>query len=197
MLFRSTDLYDSQKSYAQPHAPTRDCLSAVESLCPTAIIGVGTKSKAFTRGIIEAMARLNRRPIVLALSKPTDHAQCTAEEAYQWSEGRALYAAGQANHMYILPAMGLAIYATRAKRVTDQMFVAAARTVAEQVTQPELEAGRLYPPQSRILETKVKAAERVAELVFAHGLAGVRRPDNLRAFIESQLDHSESARSSA
>ena len=198
-----TDLYDFQKRYAHAHAPTRDFLNAIESLEPTAIIGVGTKGKAFTREIIEAMARLNRRPIIVPLSKPADHAQCTAEEAYQWSEGRALYAAGvqfpqvrvgervvipgQASNMYILPAMGLAIHATRAKRVTDEMFVAAARAVAEQVTQPELEAGLLYPPQSRILETKVKAAERVAELVFAHGLAGVGRPDNVRAFIQSHL----------
>ena len=192
-----TDLYDFQKPYAHPHRATRDFLGAIDSLQPTAIVGVSNKGKAFTRQIIEAMARLNRRPIVFALSKPAVHAECTAEEAYQWSEGRALYAAGQANSRYILPGMGLAIYATRAKRVTDEMFVAAARGVAEQVTQPELEAGRLYPPQSRILETKVKAAERVAELVFAHGLAGVRRPDNLRAFIESQLDHPEATRSSA
>jgi malate dehydrogenase (oxaloacetate-decarboxylating)(NADP+) len=214
LLERSrTDLYDFQKRYAHAHAPTRDCLNAIESLEPTAIIGVGTKGKAFTREIIEAMARLNQRPIVFALSKPMDHAECTAEEAYQWSEGRALYAAGvqfpqvrvgervlipgQANSMYILPGMGLAIYATRAKRVTDEMFVAAARAVAEQVTQPELDAGLLYPPQSQILETEVKAAERVAAIVFAQGLAGVGRPDNLRAFIESQLDHSEAARSSA
>jgi malate dehydrogenase (oxaloacetate-decarboxylating)(NADP+) len=202
-----TDLYGFQKPYAHPHAPTRDFLSAIESLKPTAIVGVSTKGKAFTREIIEAMARLNRRPIIFALSNPTDHAQCTAEEAYRWSEGRALYAArvqfpevrvgervlvpSQANSRYILPAVGLAIYATRAKRVTDEMFVAAARGVAEQVTQAELDAGLLYPTESQILETKVKAAERVAEIVFAHGLAGVGRPDNLRAFIQSQLYNPE------
>jgi malate dehydrogenase (oxaloacetate-decarboxylating)(NADP+) len=202
-----TDLYGFQKPYAHPHPPTRAFLSAIESLKPTAIVGVSTKGKAFTREIIEAMARLNRRPIIFALSSPTDHAECTAEEAYRWSEGRALYAArvqfpevrvgervlvpSQANSRYVLPAVGLAIYATRAKRVTDEMFVAAARGVAEQVTQAELDAGLLYPPQSQILETKVKAAQRVAEIVFAHGLAGVGRPDNLRAFIQSQLYNPE------
>ena len=198
-----TDLYGFQKPYAHPHAPTRDFLSAIESLKPTAIVGVSTKGKAFTREIIEAMARLNRRPIIFALSNPTGHAECTAEEAYRWSEGRALYAArvqfpevrvgervlvpSQANSMYIFPAVGLAIYATKAKRVPNEIFVEAARAVAEQVTQAELDAGLLYPPQSQILETEVKAAERVADIVFAHGLAGVGRPDNLRTFIQSRL----------
>jgi len=166
-------------------------------------VGGINKGKSFTREIIEAMARLNRRPIIFALSNPTDHAECTAEEAYRWSEGRALYAAGvqfpeirigervlvpsQANSMYIFPAVGLAIYATKAKRVPNEIFVEAARAVAEQVTQSELDAGLLYPPQSQILETEVKAAERVADIVFAHGLAGVGRPDNLRTFIQSRL----------
>jgi len=184
-----TDLYGFPKPYAHPHAPTRDFLSAIESLKPTAIVGVSTKGKAFTREIIEAMARLNRRPIIFALSSPTDHAECTAEEAYRWSEGRALYAARVQfpNSMYIFPAVDLAIYATKAKRVPNEIFVAAARAVAEQVTQADLDAGLLYPPQSQILETEVKAAERVAGIIFAHGLAGVGRPDNLRTFIQSRL----------
>ena len=184
-----TDLYGFQKPYAHPHAPTRDFLSAIESLKPTAIVGVSTKGKAFTQEIIEAMARLNRRPIIFALSNPTDHAECTAEEAYRWSEGRALYAARVQfpNSMYIFPAVDLAIYATKAKRVPNEIFVAAARAVAEQVTQAELDAGLLYPPQSQVLETEVKAAERVAGIIFAHGLAGVGRPDNLRTFIQSRL----------
>jgi malate dehydrogenase (oxaloacetate-decarboxylating)(NADP+) len=197
-----TDLHDFQKPYAHPHAPSRDFLSVIEGLRPTAIIGVSTKGKAFTRQVIEAMARLNPRPIIFALSKPTDHAECTAEEAYQWSEGRAIYAAGvhfpqvrlgdrvltpsQANNMYILPAVGLAICATKAKRVTDEMFVVAARAVADQLTQADLDMGLLYPPQTEILATAIAAAERVAHLVFARGLAGVGRPDDLHRFIQAQ-----------
>ncbi|HZM26342.1 MAG TPA: malic enzyme-like NAD(P)-binding protein, partial [Gemmatimonadales bacterium] len=181
-----TDLYGFQKPYAHPHAPTRDFLSAIESLQPTAIVGVSSNGKAFTREIIEAMARLNRRPIIFALSSPTDHAECTAEEAYRWSEGRALYVP-RVQFPEIVPAVGLAICATKAKRVPNEIFVEAARAVAEQVTQAELEAGLLYPPQSQILETEVKAAQRAAEIVFAHGLAGVGRPDDLRTFIQSRL----------
>jgi malate dehydrogenase (oxaloacetate-decarboxylating)(NADP+) len=197
------DLLDFQRPYAHPHAPSRDFLALIESLRPTAIIGVSTKGKAFSQAVIEAMARLNRRPIIFALSNPTDRAECTAEEAYRWSEGRALYAAGvpfppvqldgktlvpgQGNNLYIFPAIGLAVYATRARRVTDEMFVAAARGVAEQVTQAELDTGLLYPPQSQILETELKTARRVMEVIFDRGLAGVERPEDLAAFVASQL----------
>ena len=193
----------SRSRYAHPHAPSRDFVAVIESLRPTAIIGVSTKGKAFNQAVIEAMARLNRRPIIFALSNPTDHAECTAEEAYRWSEGRALYAAGvpfppvqyggktlvpgQGNNLYIFPAMGLAVYATRARRVTDEMFVAAAAGVAEQVTQAELDSGLLYPPQSQILKTEIKTARRVCEVIFDRGLAGVERPRDLDAFVASQL----------
>src|SRR5882762_7185646 len=147
------DLFDFQKPYAHPHAPTRDFVAAIESLKPTAIIGVSTVGKTFTRQVIEAMARINDRPIIFALSNPTEHAECTPEEAYQWSKGKALYAAGvqfppvsyggqtllpgQANNFYIFPAVGMAIYATQTKRVTDEMFIESAHALADQLT-PEI-----------------------------------------------------------
>ena len=175
----------------------------IESLKPTAIIGVSTKGKAFTREVVEAMARINTRPIIFALSNPTDHAECTAEEAYGWSDGRALYAAGvpfppvrfggktlvpgQGNNLYIFPAVGLAIVATKAQRVTDEMFVVAARAVADQVTQAELDSGLLYPPQSNILPTEVAVAVKVAETIFTRGLARAEKPSDVRKFVENQL----------
>jgi malate dehydrogenase (oxaloacetate-decarboxylating)(NADP+) len=198
-----TDLFDFQKPYAHPHAPSRDFLSVVEDLRPTAIIGVSTAGKTFTKEVVEAMARFNKQPIIFAYSNPTEHAECTAEEAYQWSDGRALFAAGvqfqpvryngktltpgQGNNLYIFPAVGLAIYATRARRVTDEMFIAAAQAVADQVTEEEIGGGMLYPPQSNILETEITTALRVAEVIFKRGLAGVKRPADLRKFLESQL----------
>ncbi len=173
-----TDLFDFQLPYAHHHEPTKDFVTAIESLKPNAIIGVSTVGRAFTCQVVEAMSRINERPIVFALSNPTDHAECSAEQAYAWSEGRALYAAGvqfppvrykdrtllpaQANNLYIFPAVGMAIYATQAKRVTDEMFVEAARAVADQVTRSELDQGLLYPPQSNILETEIRTAARVA-----------------------------------
>jgi malate dehydrogenase (oxaloacetate-decarboxylating)(NADP+) len=198
-----TDLFDFQKPYAHPHQPSRDFVAVIESLKPTAIIGVSTQGKAFTQKVVEAMARINQRPIVFAISNPTDRAECTAEEAYRWSDGRALFAAGvpfppvryggktllpgQGNNLYIFPAVGLAIYATRARRVTDEMFIAAARGVAEQVTQAELDSGLVYPPQSDIMQTEIATALRVVEVIFARDLAGIERPKDLRAFLESQL----------
>jgi malate dehydrogenase (oxaloacetate-decarboxylating)(NADP+) len=197
------DLFDFQVPYAHPHAPSRDFVGCIESIKPTAILGVSTVGNTFTRQVIEAMSRLNDRPIIFALSNPTEHAECTPEAAYQWSRGKALYAAGvqfppvsyggrtflpgQANNFYIFPAVGMAIYATQTKRVTDEMFIEAARALAEQVTPGELEQGLLFPPQSNILETEIKVAARVARVVFDSNLACVARPADCEAFIRSHV----------
>jgi malate dehydrogenase (oxaloacetate-decarboxylating)(NADP+) len=197
------DLLDFQKPYAHEHAATKDFVEAIESIKPIAIIGVSTVAKAFNQRVIEAMARVNQRPIIFPYSNPTSHLECTAEEAYRWSQGRAIFASGspfppvrfgdrtfvpgQGNNVYIFPAIGLAVYATRAKRVTDDMFIAAARAVAEQVTQAELDVGLIYPPQSTILDTELHAAERVAEVIFARNLARVDRPADIKAFIRQHL----------
>jgi malate dehydrogenase (oxaloacetate-decarboxylating)(NADP+) len=198
-----TDLADFQKVYAHPHAAMKDFLGAIESIRPTAIIGVSTIPKLFHRGVIEAMTRINRRPIIFPLSNPTSRSECTAEEAYQWSQGRAIFASGspfapvqvgektlvpgQGNNVYIFPAMGMAIYATQARRVTDEMFIEAAKSVAEQVTPENLDMGLIYPPQSAILSTSLHVAQKVAELVFDRGLAGVERPADIKDFIQSKV----------
>jgi malate dehydrogenase (oxaloacetate-decarboxylating)(NADP+) len=197
------DLFDFQKPYAHRHAPSRDFVACIESLKPTAIMGVSTVGKTFTRPVIEAMARLNDRPIIFALSNPTEHAECTPQEAYVWSKGKALYAAGvqfppvsyggrtflpgQANNFYIFPAVGMAVYATKPKRVTDEMFIEAAHALADQVTPAELEQGLLFPPQSNILETEIKVAARVAKVAFDSHLATVERPADYEAFIRSHV----------
>jgi malate dehydrogenase (oxaloacetate-decarboxylating)(NADP+) len=198
-----TDLFDFQRPYAHPHPPSRDFVAVIESVKPTMLIGVSTVGKTFTCPVVEAMSRLNDRPIIFALSNPTEHAECTPEEAYMWSRGKALYAAGvqfppvsyggrtflpgQANNFYIFPAVGMAIYATQAKRVTDEMFIEAAHALADQVTPAELEQGLLFPPQSNILETEIKVAARVAKVVFDSLLAGVERPADCEAFIRSHV----------
>jgi len=190
---------DFQQPYAQPLKPTKDFVEAIEAIKPTAIIGVSTVGKAFDRRVVEAMARINQRPIIFALSNPTDHAECTPLEAYGWTQGRAIYAAGvqfppvridgktllpsQANNVYIFPAIGMAVYATQAKRVTDEMFIVAAGAVAEQVTKQQLEEGMLYPPQSNILETGLYTATKVAQVIFERGLARVDKPADVAKFI--------------
>src|SRR5258707_1181709 len=153
--------------------------------------------------IVEAMSRLNERPIIFALSNPTDKAECTAEQAYTWSKGKALFAAGvqfpdvtlngktyhpgQANNFYIFPAVGLATYAARPRRITDECFIVAAQASADQIG-PDLRAkGMLFPGQDNILETEITTATRVAEFMFDEGLAQVKRPRDIRAWIEGQL----------
>ena len=204
-LLESTrkDLFDFQLPYAHQHAPTRDFVAAIESIKPTTIIGVSTIGGAFNQKVIEAMARTNERPVILALSNPTEHAECTPEQAYSWSKGKAIYAAGvqfppvhyngqtflpgQANNFYIFPAVGMAIFATQAKRVTDEMFIEAGQAVADQVPSELLKQGLLYPLQSNILESEIQTAARVAKLVFDSGLATVPRPADMVAFIRKHV----------
>jgi malate dehydrogenase (oxaloacetate-decarboxylating)(NADP+) len=204
-LLESTrkDLVDFQKPYAHQHSPTRDFVVAIDGIKPTAIIGVSTIGGAFTQKVVESMARINDRPVILALSNPTEHAECTAEQAYTWSKGKAIYAAGvqfepvrydgqtflpgQANNFYIFPAVGMAIFATQAKRVTDEMFIEAGQAVADQVPPDLLKQGLLYPLQSNILETEIQTAARVAKLVFDSGLARVERPADMVAFIRGHV----------
>lgn len=204
-LLESTrkDLVDFQKPYAHNHAPTRDFVTAIESIKPTTIIGVSTIGGAFTQQVIEAMSRVNERPVILALSNPTEHAECTPEQAYGWSKGKAIYAAGvqfppvhlngqtflpgQANNFYIFPAVGMAIFATQAKRVTDDMFIEAAKAVADQVPRDLLKQGLLYPLQSNILETEIQTSARVAKLVFDSNLARVDKPADMVEFIRAHV----------
>jgi malate dehydrogenase (oxaloacetate-decarboxylating)(NADP+) len=178
-------------------------VAAVEDFKPTALIGVSTVGKLFSREVVEAMSRHNARPIIFALSNPIEKHECLPEEAYAWSAGKAVYAGGvqfppvhldgqtflpsQANNLYIFPAVGMAIYATNAKRVTDEMFIEAAHAVADQVTTEQLKLGMLVPPQSNILEVEIKTAARVAKMVFESNLARVARPADYEAFIRSHV----------
>lgn len=204
-LLESTrsDLVDFQLPYAHQHAPAKDFVAAIQSIKPTTIIGVSTIGGAFTKRVVEAMALINKRPVILALSNPTEHAECTPEQAYTWSKGRAIYAAGvqfppvhldgktflpgQANNFFIFPAVGMAIYVTQAKRVTDEMFIEAAVAVADQVPDALLKQGLIYPLQANILETEIKTAARVAKLVFDSGLARVDRPSDVEAFVRRHV----------
>jgi len=197
-----SDLADFQKPFAQDRAPTTTFTEAVRALRPTGIIGVSTVPKLFTREVIEAMAEINERPIVFPYSNPTSRSECTAEEAYRWSGGRAVFASGspfppveiagrrfvpgQGNNVYIFPAMGMAVFATEATRVTEEMFIVAAKAVAEQVTEENLAAGLIYPPQSRILEASLHVAQQVATHIFDSGLARVPRPADIGALIRAR-----------
>jgi malate dehydrogenase (oxaloacetate-decarboxylating)(NADP+) len=197
-----TDLAEFQKPFAQDRERVTTFVEAVKAIRPTGIIGVSTVPKLFTREVIAAMAEINERPIIFPYSNPTSRSECTAEEAYRWSGGRAVFASGspfppveiagrkfvpgQGNNVYIFPAMGMAVFASEATRVTEEMFIVAAKAVAEQVTEENLSVGLIYPPQSRILEASLHVAERVAAYIFDKGLARVPRPDDIGALIRAR-----------
>ncbi|MDN7178712.1 NAD-dependent malic enzyme [Caballeronia sp. SEWSISQ10-4 2] len=198
-----TDLSEAQKVYAHSVAPTQSLLAGIQDFKPTILIGVSTHGGAFDKHIIEAMTHLNEVPIIFALSNPTRKAECTAEQAYSWSKGKALFAAGvqfpdvvlggktyrpgQANNFYIYPAAGLATYAARPTRLTDECFIVAAHAIADQIGLALQAKGMLYPSQDDILETEVTTAVRVAQYMFDAGLAQATRPSDIRSWIENML----------
>jgi malate dehydrogenase (oxaloacetate-decarboxylating)(NADP+) len=202
LIVRSrNDLADFQRPFALDHAPIAKFVDAIKELRPTGIFGVSTVPKLFNQAVIEAMSEINARPMIFPYSNPTSRSECTAEEAYRWSQGRAIFASGspfppveiegrsftpgQGNNVYIFPAMGMAIFATEAKRVTEEMFIVAAKAVAEQVTEKNLADGLIYPPQSKILDASLHVAAQLAEYIFDHDLAGVPRPADITAHIRA------------
>ena len=189
--------------YAHEHAPVGDFLSAIKTLKPTAIIGVAAVGGTFTLEVLRTMAEINEQPIVFALSNPTSKAECSAEEAYRHTDGRALFACGspydpvtlngktfvprQGNNSYIFPGVGLGAIACGATLVTDEMFMAAARTLAGLVTDDDLKQGSLYPALPRIREVSVQIAAAVARVAYRRSLAAQQKPKNLLARIKGQV----------
>jgi len=198
-----TDLADYQREYAHDLKPISDFAEAILQVRPTAIIGVSTIGGAFTRQVIEAMAAINDRPIIFPYSNPTSHSECTAEQAYTWTKGKAIFASGspfdaveyngkkyipgQGNNVYIFPAMGLAIFASQAKRITEEMFLTASAALAEQVTLDDFENGLIYPPIDKILEVSLHIAVQVATRIFDLGFAGIERPADIGSFVKSKM----------
>ncbi len=198
-----SDLASHKKPYAHEHAPAGSFIEAIRTLEPTAIIGVSATPNTFTKEVIETMAQLNERPIVFALSNPTSRAECTAEQAYAWSGGRALFASGspfdpvtvdgrrfvprQGNNSYIFPGVGLGAIAGGLTQVTDRMFMAAARTLAAQVSEADLAQGSLYPPLGRVRDVSAFIAAAVIEEALSEGLAGIEAPADMLAYVHSQM----------
>jgi len=199
---RST-LAAHSRPYAHDGPPLRGLLEAVREVRPTALIGVSGAPSTFTRPVLEEMARLNDRPIVFALSNPTSRSECTAAEAYEWTGGRAVVATGspfgevviggrrflpgQGNNSYIFPGVGLGVIASASRRVTDEMFAAAARTLATLVGPADLELGRVFPALSRIREVSLEIATAVASVAWDRGLTDRPRPPDIRAEVASRM----------
>ncbi len=198
-----TDLAEHKLPYAHDHEPMDSLMEAVKVLKPTAIIGVSGQPQTFTKEVVEAMAELNEKPIIFALSNPTSKAECTAEQAYGWTDGRAIFASGspfdpvtfkgqtfvpgQGNNSYIFPGVGLGVVTVAARRVTDSMFMAAAKALSLQVTEEDLELGRIYPPLTKIRSVSANIAAAVAEVAYDEGLTEQPRPYNILAHVKSMM----------
>ncbi len=197
------DLVEHKLRFAHDHPPVADLTAVIEDLKPHAIIGVSGMTAAFTEPAVRAMVRLNPRPVIFALSNPTSKSECTAEQAYTWTEGRAIFASGspfppvtlngqtyvsgQGNNSYIFPGVGLGVIASQSVRVTNEMFFVAAKTLASLVTPDDLSIGRIYPELTRIREVSTAIAVAVAEVAFARGLSRQARPDDLVAHLKGQM----------
>ncbi|MFO8101933.1 MAG: NAD-dependent malic enzyme [Dehalococcoidia bacterium] len=197
------NLNEQKMPYAHEHEFCQDLLSAVESIRPQVIIGASGQPGKFTRKVLEAMAAFNERPVIFPLSNPTSKAECTAEDAYKWTEGRAIFASGspfgpvtykgetylssQANNACIFPGLGLGVIACGASRVTNEMFFAAAKVLAHEVSASDLKQGLLYPPLTRVREVSLAIGMAVAEVAYGNGLAGKPKPEDLEAYIKSQV----------
>jgi malate dehydrogenase (oxaloacetate-decarboxylating)(NADP+) len=201
-----TDLQEHNVPYARDVQPM-GFVDAMRDIRPHVLIGATGAPNTFTREVVETMADINRRPTIFALSNPTSRAECTAEQAYAWSAGRAIFASGspfppvdynghrfhpgQGNNVYIFPGVGLGALAVQSVRVCERMFLAAARTLAEQVTEEQLASGTLYPPLANIRTVSAQIAAAVAEEAYAAGHARLPRPDDLRRHVEAQMYNPE------
>lgn len=196
------DLQEHKKPYAHEHRPVKTLLEAVEALKPTALIGVSGRASEFTKPVLKAMARINKRPIIFALSNPTSNSECTAEQAYSWTAGKAIFASGspfapvvckgktlapgQSNNAYIFPGVGMGIVACAARRVTNEMFLEAARALTRCVLPKDIAKGCLFPPLTGILKVSARIAAAIAEVAYERGLACEPKPEDVRAMVESK-----------
>ncbi|KAK4736088.1 hypothetical protein R3W88_010349 [Solanum pinnatisectum] len=199
---RMESLQHFKRPWAHDHEPVKELVNAVKLIKPTVLIGSSGTGKMFTKEVVQAMATFNKKPVIFALSNPTSQSECTAEEAYTWSEGRAIFASGspfapveykgkvfvsgQGNNAYIFPGLGLGLIISGAIRVHDDMLLAASEALAAEVSQENLEKGLIYPPFANIRKISAHIAAKVAAKAYELGLATrLPQPENLVTYAES------------
>ncbi|KAJ0441999.1 NADP-dependent malic enzyme [Helianthus annuus] len=199
---RKGSLQHFKQPWAHEHEPVSTLLDAVKAIKPSVLIGTSGVGQTFTKEVVEAMAAFNKRPLIMALSNPTSQAECTAEQAYTWTEGRAIFSSGspfdpyeyngnlfipgQANNAYIFPGLGFGLVISGAIRVHDEMLLAASEALANQVTQEHYDKGMIYPPLTNIRKISAHIAANVAAKAYDLGLATrLPRPTDLVKYAES------------
>ena len=197
-----TDLMEHNRPYAHDFKPL-PFLDSIDAIQPHVLIGATGAPGTFTQPVVERMSRITERPAIFALSNPTSKAECTAEQAYAWSGGRAIFASGspfapvihdgrtyrpgQGNNAYVFPGIGLGAIACRARTLPDELFLTAARTLAGLVRQNDLDEGALYPPLKEIRTISLAIATSVATRAYEMKLTRRRRPKNVRRSIEAMM----------
>ena len=193
----------SKLSFAHYHAPVKNMLDIINTVKPTALIGVSGQSQSFSKPVLQAMARINERPIIFALSNPTSMSECTAEQAYGWTEGRCVFASGspfesvtmngesftpgQGNNAYIFPGVGLGAVISRSRTVPDTLFLVAAEILSSMVTDENISSGQIYPSLSSIQEVSKNIALAVARQAEKDGLVGSKLPNDLDQHIDKYI----------
>ncbi|XP_058223615.1 NADP-dependent malic enzyme-like [Rhododendron vialii] len=199
---RKESLQHFKQPWAHEHEPVKELFDAVKAIKPSVLIGTSGVGKTFTKDVVEAMASFNEKPVIFALSNPTSQAECTAEQAYIWTQGRAIFASGspfdpieydgkvfvpgQANNAYIFPGFGLGLIMSGTIRMHDDMLLAASEALACQVTEENYAKGLIYPPLTNIRDISARIAAKVAAKSYELGLASrLPRPRDLVKFAES------------
>jgi malate dehydrogenase (oxaloacetate-decarboxylating)(NADP+) len=197
LTVRRGDLPDHKRPFAHDREPQLDLLKAIRDFRPSVLIGACAQPGIFTQPVLQTMAQLNEKPVVFALSNPTSRAECTAEQAYTWTNGHAVFASGspfapvkvanrlhvpgQGNNFLIFPGVGLGLLVSGARRVTDEMFMAAARALASRVSERDLQEGRVFPAASYMREVALAVSVATATVAYDEGHAIQPRPADLRA----------------
>ena len=198
-----TYLSHNKREFAHEAEFTKTFEESIEQLRPTAIVGVAAQPNAFNEGVIRRMCELNERPIIFALSNPTSKAECSAEQAYRYSNGKALFASGspfapvdfngmhfvprQGNNAYVFPALGRGATFARSKTMPIGMFLAASRKLADLVSEEDLANGSLYPSLTDIRPISEAISVAVAEYAYANGLAQNEKPEDLEAAVKASM----------
>ena len=196
------DLMVHNLPYAHDH-PQLGVLEALKEIKPHILIGATGAPGTFTKDIVEIMAQQNERPVIFALSNPTSRAECTAEQAYEWGEGRTIFTSGspfdpvehngaqlrpgQGNNAYIFPGVGLGAISCQASKITDEMFIVSAKSLAGLVSNDDLKSSTLYPPLNKIRDVSLEIAVDVANKAYEQGVATLDKPNDLRAFIKDSM----------
>lgn len=197
------ELQTHKKPYAREEAHIDNLMDVIKSIEPTILVGVSGQGQTFTEAIIKEMHKHVKQPIIFALSNPTSKSECTAEQAYRWTKGKVIFASGspfdpvrykgkiyipgQGNNMFIFPGVGLGAALCQASEVTDAMFYTAAKTLADMVTDEELELGTVYPDLRKIRKISATIAAAVCQIAFDEGLAGIEKPEDIRKFVKENM----------